>query len=283
MGMKKRRKWENREIETLKKLFCEDGLGSVEIAPILNRTKTSIHLKVKKLKIRHSKTQTFLLKSRLNKGCKNGMFGRSSWKKGQTKETCERVRNAGKIVSEKIKERYLKGLFSTKGKKNGMYGKSSWRKGQTKENNKKVALIGQKCSETKKRQWKELPENEKERRRRQWALQGLKCPKKDTKIEIITKNVLDNLNIKYKKNYPLNRWIVDFYTDSGKVIECQGDYWHCNPKKFDIKDANIIQKNNIKRDQEKIKYLKANNIPFLFLWEDDILNSDITPLIKEFL
>lgn len=111
----------------------------------------------------------------------------------------------------------------------------------------------------------------------------MKCPKKDTKIEKIIKDILNDMNIKYKKNHSINRWFVDFYTNSGRVIECQGDYWHCNPKKFDVRKANITQKKNIKRDQEKIKYLNASNIPHLFLWEDDILKSNVKPTIKKFL
>lgn len=165
--MHKRKKWTEKEVKYLKELYCEKGLGSVEIASILHRTKTSVHLKIKKLKIRHTKAQTYALKSHLTKGCKNGMFGKPCWIKGLTKETDERIRSSGKKISEKIKERYSKGIFSTKGPKNGMFGKSSWRKGQTKENNKKVALIGKKCSETKKKQWNELPEEKKEKRRRQ--------------------------------------------------------------------------------------------------------------------
>ncbi len=139
------------------------------------------------------------------------MYGKTSPSKGLSKNNCERLRVAGKKISNKIKERYEKGLIDLKGPKNGMYGKSSWRKNQTKENNKKVALAVLKCSKTKKKQWEELPELEKERRRKQWASQGLKCPKKDTKIEKIVKNILDELDVKYERNFPVNRWFVDFY------------------------------------------------------------------------
>ncbi len=61
------KRWEKEEIEKLKFLYHTKGLGSVEITPLMNRSKTSIHLKLKKLKIRHTREQTKLLKSRLIK------------------------------------------------------------------------------------------------------------------------------------------------------------------------------------------------------------------------
>ncbi len=72
--------------------------------------------------------------------------------------------------------------------------------------------------------WESLSDEEKDKIVGDLSLAANKA-KKDTKIEIIVKDTLDGLNIKYVKNYRCDRYIFDFYlTDFNFVIECQGDY-----------------------------------------------------------
>jgi G:T-mismatch repair DNA endonuclease (very short patch repair protein) len=79
------------------------------------------------------------------------------------------------------------------------------------------------------------------------------------------------------------QWIVDFYINDDKIIECLGDYWHCNPSKFDRSNPNIIQKKNIDRDKRKEQYCRDNNIAYLFLWEKDIKhNNKVQKQIEKF-
>ena len=62
-------KWSEKEIELLKKLYLKDGLSLIELTPIFNkkyeRSDNSIHLKIKRLKLNHSKEQISEIKSRL--------------------------------------------------------------------------------------------------------------------------------------------------------------------------------------------------------------------------
>lgn len=276
--------WKKEEIDTLIELYCSKGLSLSEIVPFISRSSKAIKLKIKRLKLRHTPQQTKDIKSRLNMGKNNSMFGKVSPHKGLNKYNCEWIMAASQKLSKSKKDAYANGTISTKGKKNGMFGKSTWRKNQTKDNNEKVRLAGMKCSITKKQQWQLLSEEEKNRRRKQWGLQGLKCPKKSTKIEIIIKNILDSKNISYKTQQPIDRWSVDFLLDNGKIIECFGDYWHCNPQRYssDYKLTEAQQK-NIKRDKEKISYFEKENRNYLILWETEILNKTAFSKLESFL
>jgi G:T-mismatch repair DNA endonuclease (very short patch repair protein) len=69
-------------------------------------------------------------------------------------------------------------------------------------------------------------------------------------------------------------FVFDFYIPSKNlVIECQGDYWHANPRKYGLNNTNDIQKKNIERDNRKKNYLLKNDIENLFIWEFDIKNN----------
>jgi hypothetical protein len=53
-----------------------------------------------------------------------------------------------------------------------------------------------------------------------------------------------------------------------------GDFWHCNPIKYNKTNMRDIQKKRIPKDKAKHTYLKNNyNIEVLYLWEDDIYNN----------
>lgn len=75
-----RKMWLDKEINLIKELYLEKGLSANELHPIFNenfnRSKTGIKLKISKLKLRHTKQQIFEIKSRLNCGENNIMFGK---------------------------------------------------------------------------------------------------------------------------------------------------------------------------------------------------------------
>src|SRR5690606_7794791 len=79
--------------------------------------------------------------------------------------------------------------------------------------------------------------------------------------------------------------IPDFLIKGRKVIEVQGTYWHADPRFYDEKDLNDIQKSNLKNDQEKYKVYKENGYDVLYVWEYDIENhpEKVRKQIKEFL
>jgi G:T-mismatch repair DNA endonuclease (very short patch repair protein) len=264
--------WTKDEEFQVKDLYCVKGLGSVEIAKILNRPVSSIWNKIKRRKFRHTKDQEKNLRSRNNIGENNGMYGKIGPNRGLTTKNCERVKNAGIKISKTISDQFDSGeRKGLNGKANGMYGKPSWCRGQTKENNIKILLSSQKSVATKKKNWDLLPEEEKDIVRKRWAMFGLKCKKKNTLIEQKTAKFLDCLNVKYIQNHPINRFLIDFYLpDYNLAIECNGDYWHCNPNVLKFKDPDKIQLRNIDRDKRKGEILKNKNIPLLILWEAEI-------------
>lgn len=62
---------------------------------------------------------------------------------------------------------------------------------------------------------------------------------RNTNIEIICKNLLDNLGIKYIHQYSeIKNYWCDFYLPKfNLIIEVDGDYWHANPNQYSKDDA----------------------------------------------
>ena len=156
-----------------------------------------------------------------------------------------------------------------KGEKNGMYGKKSWNSGYTKENNVILKNIGIKSSKTKREKWENSSKEEKEKRFNQLKEARKAARRKQTIPEtIIEKWLIDNC-VKFEKQKSMSYFLIDFYINDKIVIECMGDYWHANPN-FYKTELTLTQIKNKERDTRKMKYLKTNNIPYLFLWEHDI-------------
>ena len=96
--------------------------------------------------------------------------------------------------------------------------------------------------------------------------------KTNTKPEREFRKYLDENKIKYKFQYKIERYLVDFYLpDTNLIIEVYGDYWHTNPK-FYNEPKSKAQKFNAVRDKLKIKYLKLKGYKIKIIWEDDIKN-----------
>lgn len=265
--------WTKEEESELKYYYEKLGLSLSElfedfIKKYPNRTKNALEVKIGKLKLRHTKEQTSELKSRLNSGEKNGMFGKVGPNLGLTKENSDRMLNASKKISKTRKKLFKDGTLNVSGEKNGMYGKESWNKGETKYTDIRIENAGKKMSISKINMWNNLSQEKKDIIIGNLSLAANKA-KKDTKIEIIIKDVLEKMNINFIKNHKCGRFIFDFYLpDNNFVIECQGDYWHGNPDYFT--KMNDIQLKNINRDKIKKEYLTDNNIFSLFLWENEI-------------
>lgn len=84
--------------------------------------------------------------------------------------------------------------------------------------------------------------------------------RKRTYIEVITKDILDEIGIPYEQEKPINRFICDFYISSHRlVIECDGTYWHGTER----------QK---QKDARRDAWLKARAFTVLRLPEREIAN-----------
>lgn len=281
-----RKKWTKEELTSLQDLYCIKGMGAKEISKLLNRSKTSVWVKIKRLRFRHTANQTFAIKSKLRKGQNNPMYGKKSWCNGLRKNTSDIIKNKAKKQSTTRKNMFMNGELNLNGQNNPMFGKPSWCKGLTKENNDILKQIGIKSSIARKREWLNMSEEKKEKIRKHCAIIGSKCKKKKTSIEIKVEKLLNQYGISHIDNHYMGGFTFDFYlTETKSVIECQGDYWHCNPRKYKTSNINQIQQKNIIRDNKKLSYLNDNKIPYLFLWEYDIKNNfeNVKLLVETFI
>lgn len=88
---------------------------------------------------------------------------------------------------------------------------------------------------------------------------------------------LEELNLQYETEYPLDGFHYDFYIESlNLLIEVDGDYFHGNPKFF--KTLNPMQRKNKGLDKVKNAVARDNNFNLIRFWEDDIKN-DKTKII----
>lgn len=272
-----RKVWSNEEVSHLVELYEIKGLSLSEIYPIFNkkyiRTLESIKIKLKKLKLKHTKEQTKEIKSRLNSGKLNGMFGRESPLKGLNKYNSEIIKIASKKNSDTRIMMHKNGLLpDVKGCKNPMYGKVPWNSGLNKFTDERIRVYGEKISKLKKIEWVNKTEKEK------WVIvdrlnKAMIQVKKQTKIELKIERFLKNNNINYETNYRIDKFLVDFYLNEYNiVIECDGDYWHSNPRFYDCNSLNEMQIKNKERDIRKDKMLNEHGIRFIRFWEYDIHN-----------
>jgi len=79
-------------------------------------------------------------------------------------------------------------------------------------------------------------------------------------LEKRIERLLNNNNIKNKTQYWVSRVPYDFFIDNKILLEVQGTYWHCDPRKYKCDDI-------IKRDGEN--HLVSE------IWEKDIMKKNI--------
>lgn len=125
---------------------------------------------------------------------------------------------------------------------------------------------------------------------------SLNYSRKETYPESLVREWLENNNIKFKQECGfLKKYYVDFYLPDYKIIiEVYGDYWHVNPRIYDIhgndknkKPLTDIQKEKIKTNYDNIrkKELESYGYKVKILWEYDILrdlNSLMVDILKKY-
>ena len=143
-----------------------------------------------------------------------------------------------------------------------------------KEQSKDIKYL-EKLSNSHKIWWNNLPEKKKLKILENLA--EIKKYKKETKIEISVYNKLcqeglkKNLHKQYKifAIEPKKYFIIDLcYPKHKLAIECDGDYWHTNPKIYDY--PNKTQINSVKQDLEKNKFMTSKGFKILRFYETDI-------------
>jgi very-short-patch-repair endonuclease len=92
-----------------------------------------------------------------------------------------------------------------------------------------------------------------------------------TYIEDAVYTALDEIGIKHMRQKRIGRWIADALLKSQKiVVECQGDFFHCNPVIYAEGPIHDIQVNQIERDKRKRAYLEREGYRVIEFWESDI-------------
>lgn len=104
----------------------------------------------------------------------------------------------------------------------------------------------------------------------------------NTKIEKKIAKKLINRKIPFVKQFRIeNRFVCDFAIPLYKIIiECDGDYWHANPKFYSNNQLTKTQKNKITTDKLKDNLLRKKGWTVLRFFESDI-NNDINKCIIE--
>lgn len=84
---------------------------------------------------------------------------------------------------------------------------------------------------------------------------------------------LDKLKVKYTWQFEakdIGRFFDYYLSDYNLIIEIDGGYYHSDPRLYEEKDLNKMQKRNKKVDEYKNKWALMHGIPILRIWEKDI-------------
>jgi len=277
IGKRKYNLWTSDDISKLKHLYLAEGKSASELTNYFpNRTCDAINLKITRLKLRHTKEQQYAIWSRLRLGDKNPCFGKSPPTKGHTKHDMQCLKVTSEKVSLDIRRKIADGTYrglTLSGKNNPMYGKIAWSRGLTIYTSDILKSAGRKNSISQKEIYKLMSPEERLKVKEKMARIGSKKThkKKDTSIELKIGEYLTSIGVSHMSNHVHSIFTFDFYIPSvNLVIECQGDYWHCNPLKYSDKIPDKIQIKNMERDSRKVQYLKDNGFRSLFIWEYDI-------------
>jgi len=109
------------------------------------------------------------------------------------------------------------------------------------------------------------------------------------KIESSVCNILTSLQVPFTTQTSVDKYNVDFLVDNKYIIECYGDFWHCNPNKYAPSYFNRGKKKTAaevwERDHTRKMLFEEQGYKFLALWESDIAQhpKKVRMKIKKFL
>ena len=189
------------------------------------------------------------------------------------------------------------------GKNNPMYGKKAWNTGLKKETDERVAIVAKKRTDKKmsqdsKNKMKEARErhplkarhttkhsDESKEKMRKATINRWQIGEFSFKITSIEKKVdqwLKNNCINYVFQHGIGGFVADFVClDEKIIIECQGDFFHCNPcfEKY-AEPKYDIQKRNLYRDKIKKQKYKDLGWKLIELWECDINSGEFKNILR---
>lgn len=133
-------------------------------------------------------------------------------------------------------------------------------------------------SELRRQEWARRTPEEKQRHLRAFIAAGQIHNKKSsrTTIETVVAEMLSALGFSYQPNVQLGQYNVDFLVGR-TIIECFGDFWHCNPAIWAEGDVNksihLTARQKWEKDRERRTKLEAMGYRFIVFWESDILRA----------
>ena len=105
---------------------------------------------------------------------------------------------------------------------------------------------------------------------------GKKVSKVNT-IETKVATILESLNVSFEQQVAIDRYTVDFLINKKYIVECYGDFWHCNPHQYTSSYFNRGKKKTAEeiweRDTKRKEQFEKMGYKFLCLWESDIRNN----------
>ena len=94
------------------------------------------------------------------------------------------------------------------------------------------------------------------------------------KIEQAVSSMLTRLNLPFKEQVTVDKYTVDFLVDDKYIVECFGDFWHCNPQQYTSSYYTQGKKKTAEeiwqRDKERKEKFEQLGYKFLCVWESDI-------------
>lgn len=102
---------------------------------------------------------------------------------------------------------------------------------------------------------------------------------KDTKPEVQTQKILDDLGIKYQKQFQIEKVFYDLYIPSKNlIIEVDGCFYHSKGVSYTL--MNDHQKKTFKRDRYKEGLAAQHGYILKRIWEGEINKHSVKELLK---
>lgn len=207
------------------------------------------------------------------------------WRGGRAYRDC---RTCGKRLSRHTKGEYCKDCQSNVriGENNHFHGQK-----HTSETRKRMVesaklrdrstyrgggLSSERLSVMRRQYWSTLSPDERATRLTMFIQAGQRHNKRSarTKVENAVADMLDRLNVTYQRNVPIGRCNVDFLVGRETIIECYGDYWHCNPALYEPdfyhRSLHFTAAEKWQHDQVQQRQLTEQGYDVHVIWERDI-------------
>lgn len=87
------------------------------------------------------------------------------------------------------------------------------------------------------------------------------------------KEFLDKLGVKYVYQFEavsIGRWFDFYLPEHNLIIECDGSWFHSDPRLVKEEEMNPMQKHNKRVDKHKDDWALMHGIPIMRIWEKDI-------------